>query len=381
MGNKMKSIIALLFTALAAFGINPSGGDDTAALQALLTDAGSANPGNIRIQLEAGEYHLSAPLYWPSVGGPNNPVLMSHAGGRISGAGMGETRLVWTCTNSAGLSVTSPIGFQGLTIEDLCLIGPVMTRQDTNDTSIGLPIGRADGLCFSGENLTVRNVAILGWGMGMAVTNVWGILVDGCVVRSNTIEGIRFAGTHGAHVQNCQVGGGWAWPVGIGIGFHPPPNACYGDNGEIQSCILGPCTVGVHNNELNLVCENVHLERCGVYYRLLTWASATTIIGGYTLDCQSHYWWTNGYDSQILMDSSAARQTVIQQTWLTSGLNPPRLVFAVTPDASAFALPTYIGMGTLKGRYGGTPETVYPLVTRHRFWQSTPPSAVRLLAQ
>lgn len=373
-------LIAVVFAAIIARGteIAPSGSDDTTSLQSLLNDAGSLSPTNIAIQLKAGDYHLSAPLYWPSIGGPNNPVLLSHAGGRLSGAGMSETRLIWTCTNSSGLSLTSPIGFEGITISDLCLVGPVMTRRDTNDTSIGLAIGRAESVCYSGQHCTVRNVAIIGWGYGACVTNQWGICFDNCVVRSNTIEGIRFAGTHFGRVVNCEVGGGWSWPVGIGIGYHRPPNNCFGDNAEIQSTILGPCVVGIYNNELNLVCESVHLEQCGCYYQLLTWASCTTIVGGYTLDYAQP--WTNGFDAQILMDSSAARQTVIQNVWLTSSANPPRLVFAVTPDASAFALPTYIGQGSLKGRYGGTPETVYPLGTHHRFWQKPVASAVKLKA-
>lgn len=373
----MKTYLLFFLTVLSlpAMEIPPT--NDATAIQAVLDYAGSANPSNVVVQLGPGEYHLNRTLSLPTVGGPQNPVLFWHAGIKIRGAGMSQTKLIFDVTNSIGLALTGSAGYEGVTIEDLCLIGPGLARHDLQDQSIGLAIGSPQSLCFCGRQNAIRNCAIIGWAYGSCVTNQWGLVFENCIVSSNTIEGLRFVGTHGSSVQNCRVTGGWSTACGIGIGYHPPPNNCYGDNAQIVNSIILNCTNGVWNSELNLTCLNVHLESCGSYYSLYTWASFNTLIGGYTLDNNFWYPWTNGFAAQIQCDSTAARQLIIENVDIT-GAEVPRYAFAVRPDGSPMAVPTMIGNGKLLGLYGASKTTVYPLGTTHWPWQS-PANAVRMV--
>jgi len=338
--------------------------DDTAALQAGLDALASPSATNVTLYLPAGTYILSSTLSFPPTDFPLvDPALGNNAGFRITGAGMSATKLVWPSLGSGiGLALTNSWGYEGITIEDLALFGPLMTTSDPANSSIGLAIGQpGPDLAWSGFNNTVRNCGLIGWGYGAAVTNQWGIVFDNCVARSNSIEGLRFAGSHGVSVQNCQIGGGWDTACGIGVGFHPPMNLGYGDNAQIVNSFIGPCTNGIVNSELNLVSLNNHLERCGSYYTLQNsiGTPSTTIIGGYTLDSEQP--WNNGFASQVLMDPPSAARTIFQNCQFTTSFWPGRPIFNVTNDGSGYAMPTYIGSGTVPGLWDTASNvTIYP---------------------
>jgi hypothetical protein len=335
--------------------------DDTAALQAGLNYLASASASNATLYLPPGTYRLSSILTLPSSVFPQDPVLGLNTGWRISGAGLSQTRLFWpSLGNGIGLALTNGSGYEAVTLEDFSLIGPLMTAWDPANTSIGLALGTYSAVQgWSGQNNVIRNCGIIGWGYGVASTNQWGLVVDNCVIASNNWEGLRFVGTHLVSVQNCRIRGGWSTACGIGIGFHPPLNWGYGDNAQILNTLIGYCTNGIFNQELNLVSVNTHLEACGSYYTLIsptvlgTAAPATTIIGGYTLDYGLA--WTNGFAGQMLMDARAAQSTFIQNSWFTGG---PRPAFNVTNLDSTFALPTYSGGYYFAGLWNTTSNVV-----------------------
>jgi len=343
--------------------------DDTPALQAGLNYLASSSASNLTLYVPPGTYLLNGTLSLPPGTFPPAPVLGINSGWRISGGGMAATKLVWPkLANGIGLALTNVAGYEGVIIEDLELIGPLMTGWNPADTSIGLAIGMYGPVAsWSGFNNTVRNCALLGWGYGAAATNQWGLVIDNCIVASNNFEGLRFVGTHDASVQNCRIWGGWTTACGIGVGFHPPLNAGYGDNAQIVNCLIGYCTNGIFNQELNLVSLNNHLEGCGSYYTLVSpppgaSAPGTTIIGGYTLDFSMP--WTNGFAAQMLLDAPSAKLTMVQNCWLTGGALPWRPFYNVTNLNSTFALPTYVGNYYFPGLWNTTSNVVsYPLGT------------------
>jgi hypothetical protein len=337
--------------------------DDTAAIQAGLDALADVSASNVTLYLPSGTYMVFGTLSMPPTSFPNDPVLGINSGYRLSGAGLSATKLVWpSLVSGIGLALTNIVGYMGVTIEDLTLVGPLMSAWDPANSSIGMAIGKSGAETgWSGWNNTVRNCGLIGWGYGAAVTNQWGIVFDNCVVRSNCIEGLRFAGSHDVSVQNSHIGGGWSTACGIGVGFHPPMNLGYGDNGQIMNCLISNCTNGIVNNELALLSLNTHLEACGSYYTLLNALGnpSTTIIGGYTLDYNVP--WTNGFAAQILMDPPSAARTVLQNCQLTSNHFPPRPIFNVINDGSGYAVPTYIGAGALAGLWNTTSNvTLYP---------------------
>jgi hypothetical protein len=336
----------------AAFGAIGDGvTDDTAAIQNALNYLGSDSVTNIALYFPPGTYRITQTLTVPPNRYPPGGALAISSGYRLSGGGLSATKLVWSSIgNGIGLAFTDPAGYEGLTMEDLTLVGPLMTTSDPANVSIGLAMGAYDPYDYgwSGFNNTVRNCALMGWGYGAAVTNQWTIVFDNCAVLSNTIEGLRFVGSHGVSVQNCRIGS-WNTTCGTGVGFHPPINNGYGDNAQIINCMFDRCTNGIVNNELNLLCLNNHLESCGSYYTLLTAPSlspSTTIIGGYTLDDPTP--WTNVFAGQILMDAGSAAYTVVQNCSFYS-YNVTRPVFNVLDDGSGYTMPTFLGGGTLDG--------------------------------
>jgi hypothetical protein len=355
--------------------------DDTAVIQSGLNYLSTASASNLMLYFPPGIYKLLGTLSLPTTRFPQDPVLGNNSGYRLSGGGLSATKLVWpSISNGIGLALTNVDGgYEGVIIEDLTLVGPLMSMWDAANTSIGLAIGKygAD-TGWSGFNNTVRNCGLIGWAFGAAVTNQWTIVFDNCVVKSNRLEGLRFAGSHGVSVQNCRIGGGWSTACGIGVGFHPPMNAGYGDNAQIVNCMIGPCTNGIVNSELNLVSLNNNLEQCGSYYTLLSTgrvAPATTIIGGYTLDYEVP--WTKGFAAQMLMDSSSAANTILENPWFTSSFYPSRKIFKVTNDGSGYAMPIYIGPGSLPGLWNSVSNvTLFPFgnVQRPATIQASPAS-------
>jgi hypothetical protein len=337
--------------------------DDTAAIQAGLNALAAMPATNVSLYLPPGTYIVSDTLSVPPTSFPQYAVLGNNSGYSISGAGLSATKLVWpSLVNGIGLALTNSWGYEGITIEDLALIGPLMSTWDSANDSIGLAIGKsgADNT-WSGFNNAVRNCGLIGWGYGAAVTNQWGIVFDNCVVRSNCLEGLRFAGSHGVLVENCRIGGGWFTACGIGVGFHPPMNGGFGDNAQIMNCFFGPCTNGILNSELNLVSLNNHLEQCGSYYTLQNsmGTPSTTIIGGYTLDFESP--WNEGFEAQVLMDPPSASRTLMQNCQFTSSFFPARPIFNVSNDGSGYTMPTYLGPGTLTGLWNTSSNvTLYP---------------------
>jgi hypothetical protein len=340
--------------------------DDTAAIQAGLDYLASPIATNRTLYLPAGTYRLTRPLHLPTLDFPTDPVAGIDTGWRIAGAGRTATRLFWPgLRNGIGLALTNGVGYEGVTIEDLAILGPQMTSWDTGDRSIGLALGAyTETGAWSGYNNMVRNCTILGWGVGATATNQWELVFDNCTVASNHLEGLRFVGSHNVSVQNCRIFGGWDTACGIGIGFHPPLNAGFGDNAQILNCFIMNCTNGILNQELNLTSLNNHLEACSSYYTLVSpWFGipppATTIIGGYTLDWRVPT--TNGFPAQMLIDGPSAPLTVIINTWFTGGNLPWRPVFNVTNIVPPVTVPIYLGPGSLSGLWNSVSNiTVYP---------------------
>jgi hypothetical protein len=376
--NTITAIVANMSTSSTSGGTNPRRldvkvvfgakgdgvTDDTAAIQSGLDYMGSYGATNLTLYFPPGTYKLTSTLSVPPTISPPDPVLGGNSGYRLSGGGLSATKLVWpTIGNGIGLALTNVgPGYEGVTIEDLTLIGPLMTAWDQANTSIGIAFGKyGPDTSWSGFNNTVRNCGIIGWAYGAAVTNQWIIVFDNCTVASNNLEGLRFVGSHNVSVQNCKIGGDWFEACGIGIGFHPPMNNGYGDNAQIMNCLIGPCTNGIVNNELNLLSLNNHLERCGSFYTLLkapSGAPMTTIIGGYTLDYGDP--WSAGFAGQINMDSACAAVTILANPSLYSTYQPARPMISITDDGSGFGVPTYLGPGTLTGLWGGVSNlTVY----------------------
>jgi len=338
----MKSLLSLLISCSAiAETVYPS-----STLQSRLDALTNMSVPSMTINISRGLYVLDSPLRVPPTLWPNNPVLGLNSGIHIKGDGMASTQLYWPAS-AAGLLLTNG-SYEGVTIEDLTLIGPM-----TNSASIGLIVGvYSSNSCFAGQNNAVRNCAFMGWGTGAACTNQWTLTFDNCVVVSNTIEGLRFAACHGVNVNSCRIMGGWTWACGTGVGFHAPLNWCFGDNAQIQNCLIGRCTNGILNSELNLLSSNNHLETCGSYYTLVSstvigaGSPFTTIIGGYTLD-QGASLWTNGFAAQVLMDVGSAQHTYVIGCAFNGGWLPPNMrpAFNVTNIAATSVSPTVVGSG------------------------------------
>lgn|ERR1041385_2109661 len=322
------------------------------------------------IYYPAGTYYLSDTLVVPALPFPNNPVLGDKGNYHIHGDGITRTKLIWTNSN-VGLDLTSPLGwgFEGVVIENLSLIGPGLNY---SNISTGLILGHTNSFCWSGKNNLIRNCAIINWNIGSIITSQWLPSFDNCIIRSNNIEGLRFVGSHCVNVSNCQLGGGWITPCKIAIGFHPPPNACYGDNAQIVNCLIGPAIHGIFNQELILTSINNHLESCGSYYTLSNSSGlpSTTIIGGYTLDYAVPY--TNEFIGQVLMDTESSSRTIFENCQFTSGFWPARPVFNVI--GTQYKAPTYIGpIGYLSGVFNTNISVkLYPIGYHPYLWNRKP---------
>ncbi len=96
----------------------------------------------------------------------------------------------------------------------------------------------------------------------------------------------------------------------------------------------------------------------------------TTIIGGYILDNQVPQPQNAGFPGMILMDSVTARNVIIQNYLFQSSVSPARPTVSVTNDGSGYAMPTYIGAGSIAGLWNNTSKvTVCPLGKSYSTWQ------------
>ncbi len=292
--------------------------DDTAALQAALNAMAARQRA---LYIPAGKYKLTGKLTVPAPDylGPT-ATLRGTGHFRVFGDGPG-TQLEWA-TLSKGVGMTFANYQQGLTLEGLKFLGPLLTDWDEDNSSRAISAGLS-ATTSSGQNIRIKDCAFLGWDTACVLSNYWGVFYEGNTFTSNRVAAVVNACNHGVEMRNNNISGSFipgdqlcgAGIVYVKDWFGDAIGWISGDQAIHANNIIYGCVTGVWNADLTLAVDGDHYGSCGVFGLITERGAATTYRGVYTLDQIPVM--TNGWAAQFEMTSEAAANVSWIGCWPT----------------------------------------------------------------
>lgn len=186
--------------------------NDTAAIQAAIDFVVFSNSSPSQIYIPSGKYLIN------TLNLSTNSTSSSKGGRKaytIRGDGLRSSMLWYTGTSGNAVqflrTATVNNGYlNNFYMHDIGIYGPVITAGTTNcDGSQGLFFGFDGNLPYtdtSSWTMQIENVAVVGFGVGICITNTVLTSITDCIVMSNTVNSIRFAHCDTPLIEKCILG-------------------------------------------------------------------------------------------------------------------------------------------------------------------------------